>query len=262
MDYTDSKIAAPRSARYCLVLLIGCFFTMLLVSVPGSRGGVAQEPAVDMALANLQPATAARVMPMMPQAATASYFMHHAQQERGSVMTKATGSAEGGDPVITILGATGLVGQELLELIPRAWPGAKLQLFASRKRTMECHGKTWEIEAADMLEGPNAPKGDLAMVALDDDFSRKYVPILLDLGYRVVDKSNCYRMDPNVPLVVGGVNTDLVTDDVKLVANPNCNTIPFCLAVAPLQRKYGLKAATVSSYQAISGAGVGTLDSF
>merc|ERR1719161_3423111 len=181
---------------------------------------------------------------------------------RNSVVTGAPGSCEGGDPVVTILGATGLVGQELLDLIPRAWPNAKLQLFASKKRTMECHGKTWEINAASILETPDAPKGDLAMVALDDAFSAKYVPILLDLGYRVVDKSNTYRMDPKVPLVVGGVNSDLVTDDVKLVANPNCNTIPFCLAVAPLQRKYGLKAATVSSYQAISGAGVATLDDF
>merc|ERR1719301_501437 len=127
---------------------------------------------------------------------------------------------------------------------------------------MEFEGKSYPIRAASDLEKPDAPKGDLAMVALDDDHSRKYVPILLELGYRVVDKSNTYRMDPNVPLVVGGVNSDLVTDDVKLVANPNCNTIPFCLAVAPLQRKYGLKAATVSSYQAISGAGVGTLDDF
>merc|ERR1719213_8173 len=100
------------------------------------------------------------------------------------------------------------------------------------------------------------------MVALDDDFSAKYVPILLELGYYVIDKSNCYRMDPNVPLVAGGVNTDLVTDDQKLIANPNCNTIPFCLAVAPLQRKFGLKGATVSSYQAISGAGIGPLDTF
>merc|ERR1719252_246183 len=70
-----------------------------------------------------------------------------------------------GPITITILGATGLVGQELLELIPRAWPGAKLNLLASKKRTMECHGKTWEIEAASILEGPDAPKGDLAMAA-------------------------------------------------------------------------------------------------
>merc|ERR1719335_1992961 len=191
---------------------------------------------------------------------TATYQL--GPQGRCNVLTQATGSADGGDPVITILGATGLVGQELLRLIPRAWPGAKIQLFASSARTMEFEGKSYEIRAASDLEGPNCPKGDLAMVALDDDFSAKYVPILLENGYRVVDKSNCYRMDPKVPLVVGGVNSDLVTDDVKLVANPNCNTIPFCLAVAPLQRKYGLKAATVSSYQAISGAGVGTLDDF
>jgi aspartate-semialdehyde dehydrogenase len=127
---------------------------------------------------------------------------------------------------------------------------------------MDFEGKTYEINAAEDLEKPDAPKGDLAMVALDDDFSRRYVPRLLELGYYVIDKSNCYRMDPNVPLVAGGVNTDLVTDDVKLIANPNCNTIPFCLAVAPLQRKYGLKGATVSSYQAISGAGIGPLDTF
>merc|ERR1740138_1019013 len=181
---------------------------------------------------------------------------------RNSVVTGAVGSCEGGDPVITILGATGLVGQELLRLIPRAWPNAKLQLFASRDKTMEVDGKTYEVKAADGLEAADAPKGDLAMVALDDDFSRRYVPRLLELGYRVIDKSNCYRMDPNVPLVAGGVNTDLVTDDQKLIANPNCNTIPFCLAVAPLQRKFGLKGATVSSYQAISGAGIAPLDTF
>merc|ERR1719311_1478830 len=119
---------------------------------------------------------------------------------RSSVVTGATGSCEGGDPVVTILGATGLVGQELLRLIPRAWPNAKLQLFASRDKTMEVDGKTYAVKAAEGLEAADAPKGDLAMVALDDDYSRRYVPRLLELGYRVIDKSNCYRMDPNVPL--------------------------------------------------------------
>merc|ERR1740127_243838 len=200
--------------------------------------------------------------------AMAAYYLQPLQGQglparcRNSVVTGATGSCEGGDPVVTILGATGLVGQELLRLIPRAWPNAKLQLFASRDKTMVVDGKEYQVKAAEGLEAADAPKGDLAMVALDDDFSRRYVPRLLELGYYVIDKSNCYRMDPNVPLVAGGVNTDLVTDDQKLIANPNCNTIPFCLAVAPLQRKFGLKGATVSSYQAISGAGIGPLDTF
>lgn len=123
-------------------------------------------------------------------------------------------------------------------------------------------GKTYQVKAASALETPDAPKGDIAMVALDDDHSKRFVPRLLELGYRVVDKSNCYRLDPKVPLIVAGVNSDLVTDDVKLCANPNCTTIPFCLAVAPLQQKFGLTGATVSTYQAISGAGVGPLDDF
>jgi len=182
--------------------------------------------------------------------------------QRRAVVARAAAGAGAEMKKITILGATGLVGLELLDLIPRAWPGAELQLFASRDKTLEHAGKTYAVKAATALDGPDAPKGDVAFVALDDDYSKKYVPRLLELGYRVVDKSNAYRLDPDVPLVVPGVNSDLVTDEVKLVANPNCNTIPFCLAVAPLQRKYGLKAATVSSYQAISGAGVGTLDSF
>ncbi len=163
---------------------------------------------------------------------------------------------------ICILGATGLVGDELLTLIDRAWPGAELILFASRARTIERHGKSYDVLAATSLEEEDAPKGDLAFVALDDDHSKRYVPRLLELGWRVIDKSNTYRMDPKVVLGVAGVNHDLVTDDVRLVANPNCTTIPFTLATQPLLKRWGLESATISSYQAISGAGAGTLDDF
>ena len=164
---------------------------------------------------------------------------------------------------ICILGATGLVGRETLTLVDRAWPGAELSLYASRDQTMEHAGRTLDVKAAPSLENAGAPKGDLAFVALDDDHSARYVPRLLELGYRVVDKSNTYRLDPKVPLVVAGVNcAQLSETDAKLAANPNCTTIPFTLAVAPLARKWGLTAATLSSYQAISGAGQGTLDDF
>jgi aspartate-semialdehyde dehydrogenase len=78
----------------------------------------------------------------------------------------------------------------------------------------------------------------------------------------VVDKSSTYRGDAKVPLVAAGVNDDLVTADVRLVANPNCTTIPLMLALAPLQRRFGLEAVTVATYQAISGAGVAVLDQF
>jgi len=163
---------------------------------------------------------------------------------------------------ICILGATGLVGRETLDLVARAWPGSDLSLFASRDQTLTHGGKDYEVHGAPTLEGPGGPRGDLAFVALDDEHSKRYVPRLLELGYRVVDKSNTYRADEKVPLVAAGVNADLVTDAVRLIANPNCTTIPFTLALAPLQRRFGIESATVSTYQAISGAGVGPLDQF
>jgi aspartate-semialdehyde dehydrogenase len=163
---------------------------------------------------------------------------------------------------ICILGATGLVGRETVDLVSRAWPGATLALYASRDQTTTHGGKDLEVHAASRLEESGAPRGDVAFVALDDEHSKRYVPRLLELGYRVIDKSNTYRADEKVPLVSAGVNHDLVTESVRLVANPNCTTIPLTLALAPLQRRFGIESASVATYQAISGAGVGPLDQF
>ncbi|MCA9718958.1 MAG: aspartate-semialdehyde dehydrogenase [Myxococcales bacterium] len=163
---------------------------------------------------------------------------------------------------ICILGATGLVGRELIPLIHRAWPGAELALFASRARAFELDGQRYAVRAAPDLESGDAPRGELAFVALDDAHSARYVPRLLELGYRVVDKSNTFRLDPAVPLVVAGVNDALVTDEARLVANPNCTTIPLMLTIAPIVRRRPLETLAVASYQAISGAGIGTLDEF
>lgn len=163
---------------------------------------------------------------------------------------------------ICILGATGLVGRETITLIGRAWPKAEIIGFASRRKTMEHEGRTLNVLGASELEQDDAPTGDLAMVALDDEHSKRYVPRLLELGYKVVDKSNTYRMEPNVPLVSAGVNCGVVTPEVQLVANPNCTTIPFTMAVAPLAHAFGLESVAISSYQAISGAGISALDGF
>ncbi len=163
---------------------------------------------------------------------------------------------------ICILGATGLVGGELLTLIARAWPTATLCLYASRDQSHTHAGKTYEVLAASKLEAADATRGDLAFVALDDEYSARYCPRLVELGYRVIDKSNTYRMNPDVPLVVAGVNHRRAGADTKLVANPNCTTIPLVLALEPLRDKLGLRDVTVSTYQAISGAGLAPLQSF
>jgi aspartate-semialdehyde dehydrogenase len=118
------------------------------------------------------------------------------------------------------------------------------------------------VRGADALEAVDAAGGDLAFVALDDEHSARFVPRLRQLGYKVVDKSNTYRQDPAVALVVAGVNDGLVDAQSDLVANPNCTTIPLALVLAPLRRRFGLRAVTVASYQAISGAGLATLDQF
>jgi aspartate-semialdehyde dehydrogenase len=148
---------------------------------------------------------------------------------------------------ICILGATGLVGRETIELAARAWPGAELLLFASRDQELELGGKRYPVLAASKLEAADAPRGDAAFVALDDEHSKRFVPRLLDLGYHVVDKSNTYRADPKVPLVVAGVNS---------------RRMPLALALQPLHSVYGLASVTASTYQAVSGAGIGALDGF
>lgn len=163
---------------------------------------------------------------------------------------------------ICILGATGLVGRETIGLIERAYPGANVHLYASRAQVLEHLGRSFEVKGASDLEHADAPRGDLALVALDDEYSQRYVPRLLELGYRVIDKSNTYRHDPAVPLVVAGANHSLVCESTRLVANPNCTTVPLMLALTPLYRHFGLRSVTVSSYQAVSGAGIGPLDEF
>lgn len=88
------------------------------------------------------------------------------------------------------------------------------------------------------------------------------MPRLLELGYRVIDKSNTFRHDPTVPLVVAGANHGQVGEKTRLVANSNCTTVPLMLALTPLNRRFGLRSVTVSTYQAVSGAGIGPLDEF
>jgi aspartate-semialdehyde dehydrogenase len=90
---------------------------------------------------------------------------------------------------ICILGATGLVGRETLDLVERAWPGATLSLYASRDQELKHGDKTYKVEAASRLEDETAPKGDLAFVALDDDHSKRYVPRLLALAVALVQGS-------------------------------------------------------------------------
>lgn len=162
---------------------------------------------------------------------------------------------------IAVAGATGLTGEVLLSLLPASpLGGAELALLASERsegKSLQVGERTWPVQelTRDSFDGVN-----LAFFSLGDELSRQYVPAALKAGARVVDKSNAFRMDPQVPLVVVGINEELALD-APLVANPNCTTIGLAHVLSAM-RPFGLEQVVVSSYQSLSGAGRWVVDGF
>jgi aspartate-semialdehyde dehydrogenase len=157
---------------------------------------------------------------------------------------------------IGLLGATGLVGRAMLVLLEeRDFPAAALTLLASerpREQTLPFRGRPLPVEPV----RPEAFRGlDLAMFASTNPVSLEWAAVARQAGVTVVDNSSAFRYDPGVPLVVPEVNGDLLDARPTLVANPNCSTIAIALALAPLQRAFGLERVAVSTYQAVSGGG-------
>jgi aspartate-semialdehyde dehydrogenase len=157
---------------------------------------------------------------------------------------------------LAIAGATGLVGQELLRILEAQGPDTEdLGLFASANSAglvQHWLGRDWEV--AD-LAACDFAKYDLALFCIGDELSAHYVPLARAARCAVIDKSNAFRLDPAVPLVVGGVNDQAVTAQTPLAANPNCSTIILAHALAPLLKYFGLARVWVATYQSVSGAG-------
>jgi aspartate-semialdehyde dehydrogenase len=157
---------------------------------------------------------------------------------------------------VAIVGATGAVGGELIRVLEaRGTPVRSLRLLASARsagRTLDFHGQPVAVEALgdDSFEGV-----DLALFAADADTARAYAPRARAAGALVVDNSSAFRMDLDCPLVVPEVNLETLAHHRGIVANPNCTAIILTVAVAPLQRRFGLRRLQVATYQAASGAG-------
>ena len=163
---------------------------------------------------------------------------------------------------IAILGATGLVGRRMLELLADCpWLSEDPLLLASsrsagvllpfRGRTLACR----EV-GTDSWQGVN-----VALFSAGAERSRAWGPVARQAGAWVVDNSSAFRMDPEVPLVVPEINGGLLQQGIAtagcggLIANPNCSTIQIALAVAPLAGGPGLREVHVTTFQAVSGAG-------
>ena len=157
---------------------------------------------------------------------------------------------------VGVVGATGLVGEMTLQqLAERAFPVGDLRLFASsrsRGQTLTWSGQHFTVET--IREG-SFSDCQLVFCCAGTDISRQVVPQAVAEGAIVVDKSNAFRLQEGVPLVVPEVNSHHLAGHRGIIANPNCTTIQLAVALSPLARAVGLARVVVSTYQSVSGSG-------
>ena len=157
---------------------------------------------------------------------------------------------------VAILGATGAVGQEMMNLLEeRNFPVGKLVPLASARSA----GKTLKFKGEDVtiqLACEEAFEGiDIVLGAAENDIAEKFAPAIVKAGCVFVDNSSAFRLDPNVPLVVPEVNPEDVKNHKGIISNPNCTTIITMTAVNALNAISPIRTITASTYQAVSGAG-------
>ncbi|MEV6581935.1 aspartate-semialdehyde dehydrogenase [Streptomyces sp. NPDC051582] len=161
-------------------------------------------------------------------------------------------------PRIAIVGATGAVGSTLIELLEeRALRHRELHLVASSRsagRLIPVGGRPYEVQA---LEDFDFGLVDLAFFSAGTGVSAEWVPGAVAKGALVIDNTNAFRMDPGTPLVVPQVNHRALDEPPEsgIIANPNCSTIPLVRVLQPVERRWGVRQAVVSTYQAASGQG-------
>ncbi|MCF6341447.1 MAG: aspartate-semialdehyde dehydrogenase [Bacteroidales bacterium] len=157
---------------------------------------------------------------------------------------------------IAIVGATGLVGREMIKVLEeRHFQLTEFFPVASQKSVgtqIDFQGKAWTVISP---EEAVAAKPDIAIFSAGATVSREWAPRFAEAGTTVIDNSSAWRMDENVPLIVPEVNDPVLTKAHKIIANPNCSTIQLVMALSPLHKKYGIKRVVVSTYQAVSGSG-------
>ena len=162
---------------------------------------------------------------------------------------------------VAVVGATGLVGSKMLQVLEeRNFPVTELIPVASEKsvgKKIKFKGKEYALVSSDAAV---AAKPHLAIFSAGSGPSKEWAPKFAAVGTFVVDNSSCWRMEPNIPLVVPEVNADVLTVNDKIIANPNCSTIQMVVALNPLHKKYKIKRIVVSTYQSVTGTGKKAVD--
>ncbi|QDT38011.1 aspartate-semialdehyde dehydrogenase [Stratiformator vulcanicus] len=163
---------------------------------------------------------------------------------------------------VTVVGATGAVGRIIIRLLEeRRFQAEKFRFLASKRsagKTIEFRGEPHTIE--ELTHDAFAPD-ELVIASTPDDIAAEYLPHAIEAGSRVIDESGYWRMNPDVALVVPEINPQAALDAKGIIASPNCSTTQMVLALKPLHDAAKVTRVIVSTYQAVSGAGLqGTAD--
>lgn len=165
---------------------------------------------------------------------------------------------------IAVVGATGLVGREMLTVLNERGFGQEEIIVAASPKSI---GKKIAFAGRDLtvvsVDDAIAARPDFAIFSAGASASRQYAPLFAAAGTTVIDNSSAWRKDPEIPLVVPEINIDSAIQAIKqsghqaiIIANPNCSTIQMVLAISSLQREYGIRRIVVSTYQSITGTGI------
>nr|WP_315125019.1 aspartate-semialdehyde dehydrogenase [uncultured Capnocytophaga sp.] len=158
---------------------------------------------------------------------------------------------------VAVVGVTGMVGNVMLEVLAEhKFPITELIPVASEKsvgKKITFQGTEYTIIG---LQQAVSLKPDIALFSAGASVSKEWAPKFAQVGTTVVDNSSAWRMDETKKLIIPEINADVLTKEDKIIANPNCSTIQMLVALAPLQKKYGIKRVVVSTYQSITGTGV------
>lgn len=158
---------------------------------------------------------------------------------------------------IAIVGVSGLVGSIMLKVLEeKGFDKIELIPVASEKsigKTILFFGKSYKIIA---IEDAINKKPDIAIFSAGSSVSLEYAPKFAETGCFVIDNSSAWRMYAEVPLVVPEINANEITNNTKIIANPNCSTIQMVMALSPLHKAYHIRRLVISTYQSVTGTGV------
>ena len=162
---------------------------------------------------------------------------------------------------VAVVGATGLVGSKMLQILEeRNFPVSELIPVASERsvgKEVSFKGTTYKVVSAD---DAIAARPAVALFSAGGSTSLELAPKFAAAGITVIDNSSAWRMDPTKKLVVPELNADVLTEQDKIIANPNCSTIQMVVALNPLHKRYKIKRIVVSTYQSVSGTGKKAVD--